>query len=186
MLSGFLSFQRKNKKKQSLNRKAFFLVIPVLGLLWFGGQMNTSSASELSRVQRTKQFFDRLNLKTLDTVNQFYSKDVEFVDPIGKVEGVNKLKKYYKSMYDGVQSIRWEYLDSFESGDRLFLEWRMHLNAKNLSSKEVIVEGSSKIIFDSEGKAKFHRDFFDLGALLYEHIPVLSFIIKRIKKQFHP
>jgi hypothetical protein len=31
------------------------------------------------------------------------------------------------------------------------------------------------------GKIYYHRDYFDMGAMLYEHLPLLGRIIQRLK-----
>jgi hypothetical protein len=42
------------------------------------------------------------------------------------------------------------------------------------------VDGFSQISFE-DNKVKHHRDYFDLGSMLYEQIPVLGLLIKKIK-----
>jgi hypothetical protein len=48
--------------------------------------------------------------------------------------------------------------------------------------KEVEVSGTSHIQGD-EDKVRYHRDFVDLGAMLYEHIPFVGKLIAFIKRR---
>ena len=43
----------------------------------------------------------------------------------------------------------------------------------------IVYEGVSKLEFNE--KIYKHQDFYDLGAMLYEHIPVLGSLVKIIK-----
>jgi hypothetical protein len=48
-------------------------------------------------------------------------------------------------------------------------------------SKDIQLEGATKILF--EDKIHYHKDYFDGGALLYEHIPLMGKLIKLIKRR---
>ena len=53
--------------------------------------------------------------------------------------------------------------------------------AKLCCGKPISVQGTSHIRFTD--KVYFHQDYFDGGALLYEHVPVLGSIIQQLKKR---
>jgi hypothetical protein len=70
-------------------------------------------------------------------------------------------------------------------GDRQVGIWTMYLRAKNLNGgEEVVVKGNSHVIYKN-GKAVYHRDYFDMGAFIYEHIPIVGAIIRKIKSMLH-
>ena len=45
----------------------------------------------------------------------------------------------------------------------------------------VRVEGATRLQFDAWGKVCLHRDYFDLGAMLYEQLPLLGPVVRVIK-----
>jgi hypothetical protein len=47
----------------------------------------------------------------------------------------------------------------------------------------VTVEGLSRLEFDAEEKVKLHRDYFDLGEMLYENLPLIGMVVTSIKKR---
>lgn len=48
--------------------------------------------------------------------------------------------------------------------------------------KQRTLDGCTQLIIDIEQqRIIYHRDFFDLGAMLYEGLPVLGRVIKLIK-----
>ena len=57
----------------------------------------------------------------------------------------------------------------------------MHLQHKKLSAnKTILLNGASFIRFDAE-KINYHRDYYDLGALIYEQIPLLGAVVKKVR-----
>ena len=117
-------------------------------------------------------------------VEEFYHPELEFQDPIGTLKGVKKMRKYYERMYKSVTSIKFEFSNFVESGDDIVGIWKMTLITPNLNSGEpVVVDGNSVIKFKN-GQAIYHRDYFDMGVFIYENIPVLGFMVKKIKNRF--
>jgi limonene-1,2-epoxide hydrolase len=130
-------------------------------------------------------FFNAFNKDNIDLADHFYAADIVFEDPIVKINGLSDLKKYYAGMYKNVISIRFEFHDVITEGDRQVGIWTMHLRAKNLNGgEEVAVKGTSHVVY-KDGKAVYHRDYFDMGAFLYEHIPVLGTVIRKLKELLH-
>ncbi len=133
-------------------------------------------------LERSKEFFDKLDSSSLDLVDKFYDKNTVFQDPVHQLRGSEAVKAYYAGLYKNVEAIRFEYGKSIEAGDTVSLTWRMYLKASAIDSKEITVDGVSMITFGGpEGKAIFHRDYFDMGEFIYERIPVLRSIVGYIK-----
>ncbi len=129
-------------------------------------------------------FFNAFNKDNIDLADQFYAQDIVFEDPIVQIKGLKDLKEYYAGMYQNVISIRFEFHDVITEGDRQVGIWTMHLRAKNLNGgEEVSVKGSSHVLY-KDGKAVYHRDYFDMGAFIYEQLPLLKSVIHQVKKPF--
>ena len=63
------------------------------------------------------------------------------------------------------------------------LTWTMSYQHPKLNNGELIaVKGASQLDF-KQGKVVSHRDYFDGGALLYEHIPLLKRVIHFLKNR---
>ncbi|MGB0230941.1 MAG: nuclear transport factor 2 family protein, partial [Pseudohongiellaceae bacterium] len=65
----------------------------------------------------------------------------------------------------------------------VFMTWTMFLNHPKLSGGETVrVEGAS-YLRTRNGKVYYHRDYFDLGAMLYENVPLLGRVIRKLKSR---
>jgi hypothetical protein len=132
-----------------------------------------------------KEFFKALNKDTMHLVDEFYDENVQFFDPLVEVKNRKQMKDYYTNMYNNVESIQWDIPDEIRDGNKCSLAWKMTLTAKNFNKgKPVIVDGVSVIKFGgNEGKAIYHRDYFDLGEFVYEGIPILGGMVRFVKSK---
>jgi hypothetical protein len=138
----------------------------------------------LDKFMATYNQLDKTNLDLLYTI---YHPKIHFADPAHSIDGLNNLKQYFTAMYENVRSIRFDFHDRLENSSQAFLTWTMHFSHARLAKgRSIAVSGCSRLEFAAEGKVIYHRDYFDLGAMLYEHIPVLGGIIKTIKQRLGP
>ncbi len=132
---------------------------------------------------KARVFFESLNKDTMNLVDDFYDEDIIFSDPIVCLKNRQQVKDYYANLYRNVESISWSFSDEINDRMDCALVWKMTLIAKSFNGgKPVAVDGVSVIKFGGkEGKAIYHRDYFDMGAFVYEGVPVLGGIIRFVK-----
>lgn len=141
--------------------------------------------NNMTHKEKIQYTFEKLSKENLAIVDEFYHPDVEFHDPVGMIKGSKKLKDYYEGMYKNVNSIKFDFSHFIESGDDIVGIWKMTLKTNKLNGgDEIIVDGNSVIKFAPNGQVIYHRDYFDMGAFVYENIPGLGFVVKKIKERF--
>ena len=124
----------------------------------------------------------QLDKDKLDLLEKIYREDIEFSDPLHHIKGLPALKEYFAYMYDNVVEISFDYQSQVVQDSEASIQWLMTFrHAKLNRSKPIQVNGSSHIRFDE--KVYYHRDFFDAGQMLYEHIPLVGRIISFVKKR---
>lgn len=138
----------------------------------------------MNRKKRVETFFNHLRLETLDSLTDFYAADVVFEDPLTRLEGLSALTDYYRAMYKEVLEISFSFSTLVEENEAVMAAWCMRLRTRKLAGQRpIVVEGLSHLRFQGE-KVVYHRDAFDLGAMVYEHIPVLGWLIRLVKSLF--
>lgn len=146
----------------------------------------TMSSEDLieNRSELINRIFNQFNKEAMHLLDDFYSNDVEFEDPINHLNGLDELRAYYASMYENVTSISFDFTDEVISGDIHVVVWTMKTTAKKLNKgKPVIVHGNSVIKFGKDNKVFYHRDYFDMGEMIYQHVPVLRYLVKKVNKK---
>jgi len=99
----------------------------------------------------------------------------KFVEDINSINGSNAqqvLSEIYTNDIVFIDPVK-EVNDS--------IEWVMRFQHKNIANNKLIeLDGASFIEYKNE-KVCLHRDYYDLGAMLYEHIPVLGSVIRKVR-----
>lgn len=127
--------------------------------------------------------YQKLGVDSVDNIADIYHSNVIFEDPLHRVEGVSSLLDYFQGLYTNLSSCSFVINNYFASDEQASIYWRMTFTHSKLNGgKPVAVEGHSHLK-GSDGKVIYHRDYLDIGAMLYEHIPVLGHAVKFIKKR---
>ncbi|WP_372871923.1 nuclear transport factor 2 family protein [Shewanella sp.] len=135
-----------------------------------------------AQIQRLMELYRHLNANNLELLDDVYSNDVVFCDPVHRIEGLVALKTYFVQMYQDLRSINFTFHQVMDDGQHAMLVWTMAFSHPKLASGKLIrVDGVSQIAYDQQ--IEFHRDFFDLGAMVYEHIPGLGALLRLLKRR---
>lgn len=162
----------------------------ILGVLLMSVSMNgfanetLNTSEKLDRSELIRWAFNELNSETMDILPTFYHEDVEFKDPLVHVKSLDSLRLHYEHLYKNVDSISFHFKEEQVAGHVHTLEWDMTMKKKRLNKgKEFTIEGVSIIAFDSSDKVISHYDYFDVGAMVYERLPVVRTVVKFVKKK---
>jgi len=147
--------------------------------------MTAHSIQNQDELNRFKSLYQQLNRETItpELISSCYADDIVFQDPFHQVKGIGKLTEYFVSMYSNVEHISFNFTNSCHADDRSMLRWTMQFSHPRIRAGErVSVEGCSELQWH-DGKIVRHQDFFDAGAMLYEHLPVLGWVIRKLKER---
>lgn len=146
---------------------------------------NPAGNKDVTRPQIIDDFismYQQLNKDTLHLLTEVYSDEVIFQDPLHKVQGLENLTTYFANLYANVDFIEFNIKDVSSTHEQASVFWEMHYRHFKLNKGNLItVEGMSQLKFSS--KITSHRDYFDLGSMLYEQLPLLGHMIKLVKNK---
>lgn len=129
------------------------------------------------------EMYVNLNANNLHTLKDVYREDIRFVDPAHEILGLDNLTVYFANMYKNVKYINFSFTDQVVAGKSGYVRWEMTFRHGRLAGgRDICVDGVTYIEFDEEGKVYYHRDYFDLGAIIYEHIPLLGRLVTTLKR----
>ncbi len=128
------------------------------------------------------KFFNSVSKSNMNKpCEDFYDPAAIFEDPMVKLDGRDKLIRYYARLYDNVLKIRFDVTSEICVADETYARWTMHLNHKRLKGGRTISVDGCSYVRSLNGKAVFHRDYFDLGSMLYENIPGFGSLTKMVR-----
>ena len=130
--------------------------------------------------------FNKLDKNCTELLYELYTRDVTFIDPFHRIEGVEALEAHFLKLYDNVTECRFVFHDSVRVEQQAYVTWTMQLRHPRLAGgNSVAVEGCSQLTFSTRhpGRVSRHRDYFDAGAMLYEQLPVLGGMVRWLKRR---
>ncbi|HAT57510.1 MAG TPA: transcriptional regulator, partial [Gammaproteobacteria bacterium] len=71
-------------------------------------------------------------------------------------------------LYSKVDSCNFKFHQTLDTGGEIFLAWTMILRQRGQSGEVIRVEGAS-FLKVRNNRIYYHRDYFDLGAFVYEN-----------------
>ena len=143
----------------------------------------TPNSSEVDIIQQFAELYQCLNKDNLCRLSEVYSDDIEFVDSAHSLKGIQALTYYFDGLYGSLNDCQFDIQHIQSDGEgRAFLTWKMTYSHPKLAGGEnIVVDGATDLKFDE--KITYHRDYVDMGQMVYEHLPVVGWIIRKIKQR---
>ena len=134
-----------------------------------------------------KIYTDICQISPVD-LEKIYADDILFIDPITTHRGIGEVKNYFANLLTQAESCKFDIADIFICSQQIsschsnvthVVNWTMTLVLKN-NAKKITLDGTTQLGVDGDFII-YHKDYYDLGEMVYEHVPILGFIIKKIK-----
>jgi hypothetical protein len=137
------------------------------------------------RLQTLKDFYQQLNRSTLsrNALESLYAESAVLIDPFRQIDGLDELYLYFRHLYQSVEEIRFTYGPHISDDHYDFLHWQMDYRHPAIGKgKQISLRGGSSLQWQ-DGRIIRHEDFFDAGQMLYEHLPLLGYGIRKIRER---
>ena len=133
-------------------------------------------------VDQVKHLYIDFTPGQLDQLTEIYSEDISFKDPIQELQGLTELRHHLEKLCGQLHYCRFDFIDQLVGNEKAFLVWDMHYAHPNIKSGAALtLRGNSWIHYHQ--KIFYQEDFYDLGAMLYEHLPLLGPASRWLKKR---
>jgi hypothetical protein len=125
--------------------------------------------------------YQGLSKDNLEVLGIIYHQDVIFEDPIHRIESLDHLYQYFKGLYQNLSFCDFIIEEVIFENSSAAIYWKMTYKHNKLNKgKSVTVFGNS-LIKAQDNKVIYHRDYLDLGIMLYEQLPIIGKLIRWIK-----
>ena len=139
--------------------------------------MNTSH-----NLEKLIHFFESISQENIDDIKQIYTEDVFFKDPFNEVNGIQHVIAIFDHMFHQLDQPRFVVTTHVSQGDQSFLTWDFLFKMKRFNRNEQCIRGASHIRFAADGRACYHRDYWDVAEELYEKLPLIGSVMRGLKK----
>ena len=135
----------------------------------------------MSAIQKFISFYSQLNQRKLSELQAIYTQDVLFIDPVSRHQGLLALTGYFSALMENTGNCSFEIHTTVSNGETTFITWQMTFQHRKLKGGEAItVDGVSELTVAGD-KIRFQRDYYDMGEMIYENVPLLGALVKAIK-----
>ncbi|MES2919395.1 MAG: nuclear transport factor 2 family protein [Pseudomonadota bacterium] len=125
-------------------------------------------------------WYQTLSPASLARLPEFYTEEAYFKDPFQEFSSRARLRRVYEHMFETLQEPRFEVTGTVQEGTQAFLIWNMHCRS---GGRALTLHGSTHLTFAADGRVSRHRDYWDAAEELYEKLPVLGWLLRKLKKK---
>ncbi len=144
------------------------------------------SPEEAQAQERFAEFFSSFSEDRVERlVPETYAEDVYFNDTLKAVRGRSKLAHYLAESAAAVEDCRVDIVSTtpVQPGECL-VRWKMMIRFKRFRRGEDTWSiGMSHLRFDADGRVIYHQDYWNAADGLFQHVPVLGWMIRAIKRR---
>ena len=141
--------------------------------------MNTRQAT-----QNLATFFETLSPQSVAQLPTIYDAQARFKDPFNEVQGLPEIECIFRHMYVALEQPHFVITGQLVDGQQAFLTWEFRFRFKRFDTTTLqTVRGGSHVVFNEQGLATLHRDYWDAAEELYEKLPVLGGVMRWLKKR---
>ncbi|MCG6968068.1 MAG: nuclear transport factor 2 family protein [Chromatiaceae bacterium] len=131
-------------------------------------------------VRRYVDFFERLQPASLESLGDHFSEAARFTDPFNDVRGHAAIRAVFAHMFATCERPQFAVDEAVDNGRTAYLRWRFSFGQDDARRH---IEGVSRVLFDTDGRALEHIDYWDPARQLYEHIPVLGSLFRVLRRR---
>jgi ketosteroid isomerase-like protein len=124
--------------------------------------------------------FEQLTPGRIDELLSLCAEDMRFVDPFNDVRGRRRVRRVFEKMFEDAGDVHVHVRDWAVSGTTAYLRWSFAFRPRS-SGKLWTIEGMSELHFDEAGVLRAHIDHWDAAGQLYEKLPYVGWLLRKIR-----
>lgn len=139
----------------------------------------------MQSIDNFTRFYEQYDLSDLQRLDHVYAPGAMFTDPIQSVQGLDHIKEHLRKTSQGLKACTFEMSTPVFAGGSAHIEWLMRYAHSKLKGGDLLtLHGCSILTLDTaSGLIGRHRDYYDMGEMLYENLPILGSVTKSLKNR---
>lgn len=125
-------------------------------------------------------FLQRIDSGCVAELRNHAASDVHFRDPFNDVHDVEAMIDVFDDMFVHVKDLNFRIHHRMSDGDVCIIVWTL---SGRLMDRDWSVDGASQLRFNDQGLLVEHIDHWDAAAGLYEKLPVIGWVLRRLRKR---
>ncbi|VEB96437.1 SnoaL-like domain [Cedecea lapagei] len=139
-----------------------------------------------SAIHRFVDYYAGLDKQSPPALFGLYDRDATLIDPFGEHRGLAEIQRYFAHLLANVAYCRFSIDTPLCDGARFAVSWTMHWSHPKVDGGAALsLPGCSIVDIHNELIVR-QRDYYDAGEMLYEHLPLLGWAVRSVKRRVRP
>lgn len=135
-------------------------------------------------IEKFSTFYVDITSMKIDDLEKIYRKDVVFIDPIAHHQGLAAVEMYFERLLSSAKYCQFDISKKLRNGESdATICWTMSYTSSKLNGGTPIHVDGTTILEIEDDMIVYHRDYYDLGQMVYEHLPLFGRLVKTIKRK---
>ncbi|QKJ86266.1 nuclear transport factor 2 family protein [Paramixta manurensis] len=136
-----------------------------------------------SVIEKFVQYYAGLDTQSPSALDCLYDTDAILIDPFGAYHGLAAIQRYFTHLLASVAYCRFSIDPPFCDGSRFAMTWTMHWSHPKIAGGEALSLPGCSVAEIRDDLIIRQRDYYDAGEMLYEHLPLLGWAVRSVKKR---
>lgn len=129
-------------------------------------------------LRKLVDWYETLTPDSLSRLPDYYCENAYFKDPFNQTCSREDIHLIFSKMFEKLDSPRFIVDEIVSDGSKAFLTWHFEFGWRG---SRMIIQGGSHLRFSTDDRVEYHRDYWDVAEEIYEKLPVLGWVLRRIR-----
>lgn len=136
-----------------------------------------------SVISRFVDYYATLDTQPPSALAKIYRADATLIDPFGEHSGLFAIQRYFTHLLANVQRCRFTVDAPLQQGDRFVVTWMMYWSHPRIAGGALRQLPGCSVVDMRDDRIVRQRDYYDAGEMIYEHLPILGWAVRGVKRR---
>ena len=136
-----------------------------------------------SVIRRFVEYYAGLDAQPPAALAALYHPDATLSDPFGQHQGLFAIQRYFTHLLANVEQCRFTIDTPLCDGQRFAVTWTMHWSHPRLAGGKALQLAGCSVVTVEDERIIYQRDYYDAGEMIYEHLPLLGWAVRGVKRR---
>lgn len=129
------------------------------------------------------KYYTDMDSEPLSGLADIYHPDAVLTDPFGQHQGLADIQRYFGQLLTSVRHCHFTVEPPLVQDQQFAVSWVMDFSHPRLSGGQTLLLPGCSMVQIQDQLIIRQRDYYDAGEMLYEHLPLLGWVIRSVKKR---
>lgn len=134
-------------------------------------------------ISRFVDYYTALDSQPPSALAGLYDPEATLIDPFGEHNGLFAIQRYFTHLLANVENCRFSIGPPLSNERRFVVTWTMHWSHPRIAGGEQLELPGCSVVDVENDLIVRQRDYYDAGEMIYEHLPVLGWAVRGVKRR---